>query len=340
MTLMGLFDTFDNITREAWLEKIAADLKERNIGETIWHIDSDLDAIPFVHAEDLGDNYSGIPFPERWEIGEIFDVRDEKNANRRILEALEGGCESVVITCAHLPDWGVLLDQVQLDLINTTITPLPPVSVQESHDSFRQFVQERSDDSLRWAVRSEHRLPDSGNAQLVCRIPDAKPVVQGLVKGMESALSATGISQQMIFICPLGPLFLVEVARIRALKILWYNIQQALGVEVPVPAFVEAQISPEAYLSDPHQNIIRAGSIALSAICGGADRLIIRPAAEDNDPLYRRIARNMHHIFRYESKLDDMQDPVQGAYYIEALTRKMTDAVWDRLISKLEEDGR
>ena len=81
--------------------------------------------------------------------------------------------------------------------------------------------------------------------------------------------------------------------------------------------------------------MIRASSIALSAVIGGADRIVIPPSSADveSSTFHRRIARNLHHLYRMESKLESAPDPAKGAYYLEKLTNQIAAAVWKRLTS-------
>jgi methylmalonyl-CoA mutase len=129
----------------------------------------------------------------------------------------------------------------------------------------------------------------------------------------------------------IGDAYFIEIARLRALRILWSNSLAALGHEKP-SLFVEGRFANRDMSEDVHQNMIAAGSKALSAITGGVDRLIIAPSDTKPSAFHRRISRNIHHVLRYESKIDTIDDPVQGSYYLENLTRQLVEKAWSQLL--------
>jgi methylmalonyl-CoA mutase len=94
-------------------------------------------------------------------------------------------------------------------------------------------------------------------------------------------------------------------------------------------------------LYDPHVNMLRGTTEAMSAILGGTDSLTVLPfdrPAGGTDQLSRRIARNIQIILREESYLDKVIDPSAGSYYIENLTDTLIGGAWD-LFLKMEERG-
>jgi methylmalonyl-CoA mutase len=74
-------------------------------------------------------------------------------------------------------------------------------------------------------------------------------------------------------------------------------------------------------------------SIAMSAVLGGADRIVLSPTQEIDTVFANRIARNVHHILKMESYLDVVADPAAGSYYIETLTEALAKEVWMRFVN-------
>jgi methylmalonyl-CoA mutase len=95
-------------------------------------------------------------------------------------------------------------------------------------------------------------------------------------------------------------------------------------------------------LYDPHVNMLRGATQAMSAILGGTDSLIILPfnrPAGNPDPFARRIARNIQIILKEESYLDKVIDPAAGSYYIENITDTLIGGTWDLFLETEEKGG-
>jgi len=89
---------------------------------------------------------------------------------------------------------------------------------------------------------------------------------------------------------PIRSSYFVEIAKIRALKILWTNLLQAYGAKLK-PLTIDAHINPQAYDENPNTNMIRSMTIAMSAVIGGVSTLTVLPAGEDTSAI--RIALNL-----------------------------------------------
>ena len=162
-----------------------------------------------------------------------------------------------------------------------------------------------------------------------------RTVAESLAKTIHEGIQliTSGYDQDTVeCVVEIGDSYFVEIARLRALRILWANSLAALDLDKPA-LFVEGRFSNRDMSDDVHHNMIAAGSKALSAISGGVDRLIIANPDSNSTAFHRRISRNIHHILRYESKLDVIDDPVKGAYYIENLTIQLVRKAWSKLIA-------
>ena len=133
------------------------------------------------------------------------------------------------------------------------------------------------------------------------------------------------------FSVPVGKSYFIEIAKIRALKVLWANILEAFGVENARIPEIEAHLSPSAFGDHANTNMIRATSQAMSAVLGGVNRLTVLPSdanITESTDFSRRIARNVQHLLTMESFLDRVIDPAKGSYYIETLTEKIAEYAW------------
>jgi methylmalonyl-CoA mutase len=120
-------------------------------------------------------------------------------------------------------------------------------------------------------------------------------------------------------------------------------LQAYQGFREDLPAlYILSQTSAwNQTLYDPHVNMLRGTTEAMSAILGGTDTLTVLPfdrPSGNPDPFARRIARNIQIILREESHLDKVIDPAAGSYYIENLTDTLIGGAWE-LFLKTEEKG-
>ncbi len=123
----------------------------------------------------------------------------------------------------------------------------------------------------------------------------------------------------------------VELAKFRALRILWERIEEACGLE-PRPAVVQAESAWRTMTRrDPYVNVMRGTIAAFAAGLGGADSVSVLPhtlAVGLPDSLARRLARNGQLVLLRESHLGFVADPAAGAGGFEALTRAFGEKAW------------
>lgn len=339
---------------------------EEDIFVEPFYVGDDLDPLPPPFRGNRQEN--------RWEIGELVETENIADANARLCEGLEGGVEApLIILRRELSDEEMrrLFQGVHLDLISTHFTQVhpdkqPPQLLQQ----FRRLAQSRGydpailagsidyDPILDWAKPPYDQLAET---ILFCR--DEMPRFCPLqINGLRFHSGPENTSQELAFIIAKGSEFLaqlqarnigaettnrylqftvaicssyfVEIAKIRALKLLWANVLKGYGVQDPSLPPVVAHLARETQTEDIHLNMIRAGTQAMSAIIGGAARLYVRPANfalnEPTTPFSRRIARNVQHILRLESHLDRVIDPAAGSYYVEKLTGLLAGRAWEQ----------
>lgn len=151
------------------------------------------------------------------------------------------------------------------------------------------------------------------------------------------------LAQQFKFTFGLGSFYFMEIAKLRAARLIWSNILQAFGVkEENRKMTIHAKTSLfNQTVYDPYVNMLRTTTETFSGIIGGADIIQSNPFDELfglPDQFSRRIARNTQLILKEESHLDQLIDPAGGSYYIENLTAEITKAAW-KLIQDIDSKG-
>ncbi|WP_299460701.1 methylmalonyl-CoA mutase family protein [uncultured Microscilla sp.] len=140
-----------------------------------------------------------------------------------------------------------------------------------------------------------------------------------------------------------GSNYFMEIAKFRALRILWKQILTGYEVDTAqFPVSIHAQTSVwNKTVSDVYVNMLRSTTEAMSAVIGGSDALSVLPYNDfftEPDEFARRIARNVSTLLKEESYLDKVIDVASGAYYIENLTQSLAKQSW-ALFQQTEQRG-
>lgn len=159
----------------------------------------------------------------------------------------------------------------------------------------------------------------------------------------ERGVAVNVAAPRVRFAFSLGSNCFMEIARLRAARLLWAKIVQAFGGDAEAQKMViharTALWNKTAY--DPYVNMLRTTVEAFAGVIGGADSLHVAPFDEvlrAPDEFSRRIARNTHTILREESHLTRTVDPVGGSWYVEWLTDAVARQTWS-LFQSVEKQG-
>lgn len=145
------------------------------------------------------------------------------------------------------------------------------------------------------------------------------------------------------FVFGVGTHFLMEIAKLRAARILWSRAVGAFGGDHAARRIrIHARTSRYCQSRyDAHVNILRATTATFAAVVGGADSIHTSPFDESfrvPNNLSRRVARNTQIILDAESHFRHLIDPAGGAYAIETLTHELAAKAWD-LFREVESRG-
>ena len=124
--------------------------------------------------------------------------------------------------------------------------------------------------------------------------------------------------------------FFMEIAKVRAFKVLWKAFSKAYGVENSnVPIVAETSLRSFSKL-DVYVNLLRTGNSALSAAIGGVDVFTIHPhdILTESSEQSVRIARNISLVTKEESHVLNVIDPAGGSYFVESLTADLVKEAW------------
>ena len=152
------------------------------------------------------------------------------------------------------------------------------------------------------------------------------------------------ILPHMQFQFSVGSSYFMEIAKLRAARMLWSKIVEAWSAEATLDQTMFIHTNTSAWnqtVYDPHVNMLRGTTEAISAVLGGTDSLTVRPydtAFRLADNFSNRVARNTQVVLKEESYLDKVIDPAAGSYYIEKLTATLVKGAWE-LFLQVEDKG-
>ncbi len=146
------------------------------------------------------------------------------------------------------------------------------------------------------------------------------------------------------FFFAIGMNFFMEVAKLRAARLLWSRIVHRFEPKQPGSLMLRTHCQTSGVSlteQDPYNNIVRTAYEAMAAALGGTQSLHTNSFDEAialPTEFSARIARNTQLILAEETGINHVVDPLAGSYYVETLTQQLADAAWG-LISEVEALG-
>jgi methylmalonyl-CoA mutase len=172
-----------------------------------------------------------------------------------------------------------------------------------------------------------------------------------LADGMEYVRAARAkgaevdaFAPRLSFFFGIGMNFFMEIAKLRAARLLWHRIMEGFGAKNPKSKMLRTHCQTSGVSlteQDPYNNIVRTTIEGLAAVLGGTQSLHTNSFDEAialPTDFSARIARNTQLILAEESGIANVADPLGGSYYIEALTKELADKAW-ALIQEVESLG-
>lgn len=194
--------------------------------------------------------------------------------------------------------------------------------------------------TLRVSALPYHHAGASVAQELAATLATATTYLRWLC---EADISLEEAAQQMLFDLPVTCDVFVEIAKLRALRMLWSRVLSfSLGRSAEITPHFHARTSPRILTQrDVWVNLLRATTATFAASIGGAQSIECTPfdtALQIPDAFSQRIARNTQVILQEESHLGHVLDPAGGSDTIEHLTEQIANAAWG-LFQSIEAQG-
>jgi len=159
---------------------------------------------------------------------------------------------------------------------------------------------------------------------------------------IESGMNLDTALEKMVFQFSIGSNFFMEIAKLRAARILWNRITGLYGAKddnrgMQITACTSTFTKT---IYDPHVNLLRSANEAFAAVLGNVQYLHVDSfdTLTGSTSFSERISRNVQLILKEEAHLNKVIDPAGGSWYVEALTHQLAEASW-KFFQEIEASG-
>ena len=319
--LQEIYTEFDANNKTEWQEQATKDLKGVPLASIDWQLNNEITQAAYYTEEDLPNQDHSVlkSYNPDWQIGQDYFVDDFAESNKEILADLNHGLNAPSFHFKNTPsvnDLETLFEGVGVQYIYTHFAD----NDENLLKVWKEYLTKQKLENVPVYfgtnnVNATQFYKDTANIhqEIKATINVAKQILE---KSENKAITAA----EMHFTFYVDNSYLTNVAKLRAFKLLWVDLMKSNGLEEKLP-FIKTEFASSAYGQDEHDNLINATSMAMSAVLGGANHLIVLPSNETKQA--KRLARNVQLILKHESGLHKVADPAQGSYYIENLTGKL-----------------
>ena len=191
---------------------------------------------------------------------------------------------------------------------------------------------------------SGYHMQEAGANQaleLAFTLADGKEYVKtAIAKGMD----VDDFAGRLSFFWAIGMNFYLEVAKMRAARLLWCRIMKGFNAKSPKSLMLRTHCQTSGWSlteQDPYNNVVRTTVEAMAAVFGGTQSLHTNSFDEAialPTEFSARIARNTQLIIQEETHITNVVDPWAGSYMMESLTNEMAEKAW-AIIQEVEAMG-
>ena len=365
-----LFDDFNPISSKQWKQKIQFELKGADYNETVvWNSPEDIQVKPFYHKDEFSKSFPIATKASQFRICQNIFVYDLDKSIERALDSLNRGADSLRFTIENESiDVTTLLEKLPLEKVtvyfnlgfisidfvqkidvfarkdnNTIFCNIDPIGQLAKDGNWFTTAEKTNFDTLNLLSQStsvasllsiNSALYQNAGANMVQQIAYSLGHANEYFNRIET------IKTPIVFEIAVGTNYFFEIAKLRALRLLFTIIAQEYNHNLDCNIIV-SPTKRNKTLYDYNVNMLRTTTECMSAIIGGADAIANLPY----DALYHkdnefgdRIARNQLLILKNESYFDKVNNPADGSYYIENLTNQLAEKAL-HLFKDIEANG-
>ena len=177
--------------------------------------------------------------------------------------------------------------------------------------------------------------------ELAFTLADGKEYIRA---ALSKGLNIDDFAGRLSFFFAIGMNFFMEVAKLRAARILWARIVKEFNPKQSGSLMLRTHCQTSGVSlqeQDPYNNVVRTAYEALAAVLGGTQSLhtnALDEAIALPTEFSAKIARNTQLILQEELGITNVVDPLAGSYYVETLTNELCEKAWEQ-IAEIEKLG-
>ncbi len=359
-----LFDSFQKPGKPDWTKAASAEISGADPAETLrWTTPDQQDFAPYYSAEDV----AGISYLQKFQLNGVptnapdariwanmpeVVVHDEQVSNAAALEHLKLEAEGILFaTEGKLLNFPKLLDNIQWEHCGVSFLADAQFPVTEliNYISEKNYKYEKLQGNLFWKDRvvlppalPSHNGFHFAGIRIEAKTP-VEEVTEALTRGASTIEEFIGaghkvdeVIRHVSFCMPLSTQLLLDISKLKALRMLWYQVARGYGANNYSPGDLYVHGYSDKWVDEkfqPNGNMLKSTVAAIAAISGGVNGLTVIPE-ENQHTMMSRIARNTSVILKSESQLARVNDPFAGAYSVEVMTDRIARDAWSAFQAK------
>lgn len=358
-----LFDDFDEVSAQAWKQKIQVDLKGADYNETLlWHTNEGITVKPFYHQEQ--DVRTITTESNTWNICQFIDVTDAEEANILAINALKKGSEAIFFKIHNEIAIADLLEHIDsniplhfqfVNLFQSSINDI--LSLKNNNHFLNIDIIGHLAETGNWfnSLVADHDFINKTNtthpsANIISVDTSiyqnaGATITQQLAYAMAHAneylhhFQEKGIASIQFITATSGNYFF-EIAKLKALRLLFSTLKKEYNIQTTC-SILSLPSNRNKTIYDYNVNLLRTTTECMSTILGGANTVCNLPydyIYHNQNEFGDRIARNQLLVLKSESAFDAVQNPADGSYYIETLSIQLAEKALE-IFKQIEEAG-
>lgn len=363
-----LFSEFENVSSKQWKQQIQYELKGADYNETlVWESPEGIKVKPFYHLDEIELPTQCNAPKDTFEILQNIFVHDVKKSNERALDSINRGAESIRFT---IENETISIEELMQNLPLEKVTyyfNLPFLST----DYAAKISDYAAKNQTKFTIQIDpiSQLTKDGNwfenldkdFEKLNTIATSSAInylnintssYQNAGANMVQQLAYTlahvneyfnripAVKHPITIEVSVGTNYFFEIAKLRALRLLFNTLAKEYHHNFDCN-IIATPTKRNKTIYDYNVNMLRTTTECMSAILGRANAIANLPY----DALYHkdnefgdRIARNQLLVLKHESYFDKVNNPADGAYYIESLTQQLSDKALE-LFKDIEKNG-
>ena len=366
----NLFKEFEPVSSKQWKQQIQFELKGEDYNEKlVWNSPEDIKVKPFYHKDELAKTCNSKTKATQFKIGQHIFVQDLQKSITRAIDSINRGADSISFTIEdpatdviklleNLPlekktihfhllflsiDFVKKIEAIATQKKATIFCNIDPIGQLARDGNWFETPEKDNFETLKTLAKEiknvaflaiDASLYQNAGANMV------QQLAYSLAHANEYFNRIETISKPMVFKMAVGTNYFFEIAKLRALRILFNTLAKEYNHNLECHIHV-TPTKRNKTIYDYNVNMLRTTTECMSAILGGADTI----TNLSYDALYHkdnefgdRISRNQLLILKNESYFDKVNNPADGSYYIENITNQLAEKAL-LLFKEIEANG-